>query len=81
MSKTILDRISDGRTDLVFDYISAGHPANSTDTNGVSLIKWCAYYGDASAIRFLLANGESLKSLGENLDLKTVQQATAALLN
>jgi ankyrin repeat protein len=69
MSKTILDRISDGRTDLVFDYISAGHAANSTDTNGVSLIKWCAYYGDVSAIRFLLANGESLGSLGQNLDL------------
>jgi ankyrin repeat protein len=35
----------------------------------VSLIKWCAYYGDVSAIRFLLANGESLNSLGDNLGL------------
>jgi ankyrin repeat protein len=35
----------------------------------VSLIKWCAYYGDVSAIRFLLGQGESLQSLGENLDL------------
>src|SRR3989442_1365452 len=69
MSKTILDRIADGRTDLVFDYVSASHAANSTDSNGVALIKWCAYYGDVSAIRFLLANGESLESLGENLDL------------
>ena len=24
------------------------------------VIQWCAYYGDVSAIRFLLANGESL---------------------
>jgi hypothetical protein len=40
----MLDRIIDGRTDLVFDYLSEGHPANSTDRNGVSLIKWCAYY-------------------------------------
>jgi ankyrin repeat protein len=69
MRKAILDRMTDGRTDLVFDYVSAGHPANSTDANGVSLIKWCAYYGDVSAIRFLLASGESLESLGENLDL------------
>ena len=69
MNNPILDRISDGRTDLVFDYVSAGHPAISTDPSGVSLIKWCAYYGDISAIRFLLANGESLKSLGENLGL------------
>lgn len=65
----MLDRISDGRTDLVFGYLAEGHAANSTDRNGVSLIKWCAYYGDVSAIKFLLANGESLESLGENFDL------------
>ena len=65
----MLERIADGRTDLVFDYLSEGRPADSTDPQGVSLIKWCAYYGDVSAIRFLLANGESLSSLGENLDL------------
>ncbi len=65
----MLDRITDGRTDLVFDYLSEGHAANFTDGNGVSLIQWCAYYGDVSAIRFLLANGESLESLGENFDL------------
>jgi len=65
----MLDRIIDGRTDLVFDYLSNGHAADSKDTNGVFLIKWCAYYGDVSAIRFLLTIGESLDSLGENLDL------------
>lgn len=65
----MLNRISDGRTDLVFDYLSQGHAANAADRNGVSLIQWCAYYGDVSAIRFLLAHGESLESLGENLDL------------
>ena len=66
---TMLDRISDGRTDLVFEYLAEGHAATSTDGNGMSLIKWCAYYGDVSGMRFLLAKGESLKSLGENLDL------------
>jgi uncharacterized protein len=65
----MIDRISDGRTDLVFDYLSEGHAANSRDRNGVSLIKWSAYYGDVSAIKFLLANGESLESLGSNFDL------------
>ena len=65
----MLDRISDGRTDLVFDYVQAGHSAKSTDGDGVSLIQWCAYYGDVSAIKFLIANGESLQSLGDNLDL------------
>jgi ankyrin repeat protein len=68
-ASNMLDRISEGRTDLVFDYLSEGHAADSRDRNGVSLIKWCAYYGDVSAIRFLLANGESLESLGDNFDL------------
>ena len=65
----MLDRIADGRTDLVFDYLAQGHAPDSKDGNGVSLIKWCAYYGDVSAIRFLLGNGESLESLGDNFDL------------
>lgn len=65
----MFDRIAHGRTDLVFDHLSEGHAANSIDSNGVSLIKWCGYYGDVSAIRFLLAKGESLESLGDNFDL------------
>ena len=63
MSDSIIKQIADGRTDLVFDYLAAGHAATSADADGTSLIKWCAYYGDVSAIRFLLANGESIQSL------------------
>ena len=69
MLRTMIEKIADGRTDLVFEYLAAGHPANSTDGDGVSLIQWCAYYGDVSAIKFLLANGESLESLGDNFGL------------
>lgn len=69
MSINVLERIADGRTDLVFDYLAAGHVATSTDDAGTTLIQWCAYYGDVSAIRYLLANGESIHSLGDNLDL------------
>ena len=69
MSRSKLERISDGETDLVFEYIDAGHAATSDDDGGVSLIKWCAYHGDVSAIKFLLRNGESLQSLGDNFDL------------
>ncbi len=65
----MLDRIGDGRTDLVFDHVAQGGSARATDANGVSLIRWCAYYGDVSAVRFLLEHGESLASLGENLGL------------
>lgn len=63
----ILDQITDGRTDLVFDYLAHGNAATATDKDGVSLIKWCAYFGDVSAIRFLLANGESLASVAGEL--------------
>ena len=69
MTGSILERIADGRTDLVFDYVSQGHPARSVDRGGTPLIDWCAYYGDVSGMRFLLANGETLDSLGPNLKL------------
>ena len=65
----MFDRIADGRTDLVFDYVAQGHAANARDADGVSLIRWCAYYGDVSGIRFLLAHGESLTSLRDHFDL------------
>src|SRR3954447_24151025 len=65
----MLSGVADGCTDLVFDVLSAGHPATSKDEAGVSLIQHCAYYGDVSAIRFLLAHGEALEALGDNFDL------------
>ena len=61
----MLDQIADGRTDLVFDYVAAGHAATSRDSAGVSLIEWCSHYGDVSAIKFLVSKGVSLDSLGE----------------
>jgi len=69
MASDALDRIVEGRTDLVFDYLAEGHPASAKDKTGVRLVEWCAYYGDVSALRFLLDRGESLASLGDNLGL------------
>jgi uncharacterized protein len=54
---------------LVFELIEAGVAPNRQDQDGVSLLSWCAYYGDVSAIRFLLSKGVPLASLGTNLDL------------
>jgi len=65
----MMERLAEGRTDLVFELLAAGASAKSTDAQGVSLIQWCAYYGDVSAIRHLLANGETLASLGVDLGL------------
>lgn len=69
MSTEMLHKIVEGRTDLVLEYVGAGHPATSTDEHGTSLLEWCAYYGDVSAVRFLLQRGESLARLGDNLGL------------
>lgn len=65
----MLKKITDGRTDLVFDYVESGNTPTSADEYGTSLIKWCAYHGDVSAIKFLLSKGESLEAVGENFDL------------
>jgi ankyrin repeat protein len=71
MSNDMFDRIADGRTDLVFDCVASGHAATSVDKIGVSLLQWCSYHVDVSAIKFLLTQGESLQSLGAYYDLKT----------
>jgi ankyrin repeat protein len=65
----LLEEITGGRTDLVFEYLAEGQAATSTAGDGVPLVRWCAYYGDVSAIKHLLANGATLDSLGENFDL------------
>ena len=64
----MLNRIANGRTDLVFEFVNDGNAA-SEHFDGTPLIKLCAYYGDVSAIKFLLLKGERLSSLGDNLDL------------
>lgn len=64
----MLDRIAAGRTDLVFDHVGAGN-SPAAETQGASVVRWCAYYGDVSAIRFLMTHGVKLEALGDNLDL------------
>lgn len=68
-SNDLLQQIVNGRTDFVFEFVTQGHPAHTTDGNGVSLMQWCSYYGDLTAIKFLIDRGAALQSLGENFDL------------
>lgn len=65
----MLDALRDGRTDLVFELVARGTSATETDRDGVSLLAWCAYYGDVSAIRFLESHGARLETLGDGLGL------------
>lgn len=64
----MLQRIAGGRTDLVVDLLSAGS-APDTLFHGALLARWCACYGDVSALKCLLARDVPMESLGENLDL------------
>lgn len=64
-----LQQIVNGRTDVVFEHVAAGSLATERDEDGVSLVQWCAYYGDVSAIKFLLANCATLDPLGPDLGL------------
>jgi len=68
----LLREFADGRTDLAFELIEAGVAPDRRDEGGVSLLNWCAYYGDVSAIRFLRSKGVPLASLGTNFDLNGV---------
>ncbi|WP_263375363.1 ankyrin repeat domain-containing protein [Granulicella aggregans] len=66
---SLMGEFVDGRTDLVFQLLANGCSADAADANGVSLLRWCAYYGDVSALKFLLSQGATLDSLGQNLGL------------
>ncbi len=65
----MIERIADGRTDLVFDWTAAGGDPRASDVRGTPIARWCAYYGDVSALRHLLDLGETLETLGPNFDL------------
>lgn len=70
MSQSLLQRIANGRTDLIWDLLASGHVATDRTADGVRLLDWCAYYGDVSALRLLLDRGETVASLGSDLGLR-----------
>jgi uncharacterized protein len=65
---SLLAEIAAGRTDSVFEYLAAGGSADTVH-RGLALVGHCAYYGDVSAVKFLLSRGATLAPLGENLGL------------
>lgn len=64
----MLERIAAGRTDLVLDWLEQGGAVDAM-ADGASLLQWCGYYGDVSALRHLVERGVALMGLGTNLDL------------
>ncbi|MGD9902544.1 MAG: ankyrin repeat domain-containing protein [Vicinamibacterales bacterium] len=69
MAAELAQRIADGRTDLVLDLLAAGGAPTGADARGTTLLAWCAYHGDVTAVRTLLAAGAPVEALGANLGL------------
>jgi ankyrin repeat protein len=64
----MLERIADGRTDLVLPWVESGEDPRAA-AQGASLIGWCAYYGDVSGVEYLRGHGVALGELGGDLGL------------
>lgn len=65
----LLSRIANGRTDLVFELATGTVDVSGLQVDDASVLQWCAYYGDVSALRLLLARGARLDALGADLGL------------
>lgn len=64
----LVKKFTAGRTDMAFDLIAAGMPADSK-VRRVGLVRWAAYHGDTAIVRFLLAHDAPKSHLGPNLGL------------
>ena len=64
-----MNKIMDGRTDMIIDFLKSGGQARSKTKEGIPLIRVAAYYGDVSAVKVLIEAGENLSTLGKNYDL------------
>jgi uncharacterized protein len=66
---SILLDIANGRTDRVTDLLVHSDEPLGLTHEGANALQWCAYFGDVTALRMLLARGASLKELGDDLGL------------
>ena len=65
----ILDRISRGRTDLVFDLISLAEWKEFLHQGDVKPLQWFVYYNDTTALKAVLNAGGDLSSLDLDQEL------------
>ncbi len=67
----ILQKISEGRTDLVFDLLQQSNWRDALSTGGVSPIRWFVYYNDVTALRAIEAAAGSLVGIDLNEELNS----------
>jgi len=51
MTADFLRAIQSGRTDQVVSYLDAGGDPMHVGPDGLSLVQWCAYHGDAPPLK------------------------------
>jgi ankyrin repeat protein len=66
---TILDRISRGRTDDVYELLSLPDWRSVLHAGRIRPLQWLVYYGDVTAIKAVLAAGGDLSSLDLDREL------------
>ncbi|MFN2412407.1 MAG: ankyrin repeat domain-containing protein [Pyrinomonadaceae bacterium] len=67
--ETILDRISRGRTDFVFDLLSLPDWKEALQAGDVKPLQWFVYYNDTTALKAVLDAGGDLSSIDLNQEL------------
>ena len=65
----ILDRISRGRTDLVFDLLKLPDRRSVLHEGQVKPLQWFVYYNDTTALKAVLNDGYDLSSIDINSEL------------
>jgi uncharacterized protein len=65
----ILDRISRGRTDLVFELLKLPDWKNVLDEGQIKPLQWFVYYNDTTAIKAVLDEGGDLTSIDLDREL------------
>jgi hypothetical protein len=66
---SIIDRISRGRTDLVFELLRLPDWRDAHHEGPVRVLQWFVYYGDVSALKAVLEAGGDMGSLDLNTEL------------
>jgi ankyrin repeat protein len=66
---TILDRIAQGRTDLVFDLLALPDWRTALNEGQIKALQWFVYYNDTTALKAILAAGGDLSSIDLNTEL------------
>ena len=68
-AKEIIDSISKGRTDFIFQFLQLANWKDLLNQGSVKLLQWLVYYNDTTALKAVLAAGGNLESINLTTEL------------